>query len=115
MHARPDYQHTVVGGTIGGHLRAIWGPFGGQSETLEKGIGTLLEANFSPFSGPKWPEIPHIMHVRPDYQHTVLVGVSHFQDWALSHFQDWALSHFQDWALSHFQAWALSHFQDWAL
>ena len=31
-------------------------------------------ANFTLFSGPKWPEIPQIMCSGTDYGHTVLVG-----------------------------------------
>ena len=39
MHVRPNYQHTVVGGTIGGHLGPILRPIGDLRERHLELIG----------------------------------------------------------------------------
>ena len=70
MYFGTDYEDTVLVVTIWGHL----GPFGGQSETPVQEVGIWFYANFTLFSGQKWPEIPQIMYFGTDYEHIVLVG-----------------------------------------
>ena len=70
MYFGTDYEHTVLVGTIRGHI----GPFGCQSEVQSKPLGADLRPISPCFLAQRGLKYPKFMYFGTDYEDKVLVG-----------------------------------------